>query len=1214
VAGGDANAPDITNNAGEVKESLKNFFAGTLFNLAHEKLIREFAARITQRGYAEGYKKSPLKNASGEDFTAEDLLSQVTYTPDLPGFDEGDAVQFTLSEDINTGALEFYDFIDEPAATSDFAHGSGKSFFHSPTLRKLDKALVPNISAEQVCNPKGSAPRSLLGIDKIIEQSMEDYEKMACIPNSSGVPPVKRALINGVIRCFFRTIACEYALRNVFMLAKYPMDEVFKNNVVLKYFANAIIKDFYNQTRWSSKYPQFLRLFMQEVNRMFKDLEANIPKGQSLLHPLTKEPIVVKTDKQKLAYLMAEQIPSMSETLKEVINTSLGGYTFTQNNIEKDFLNAIPHVEIADIIKPDYEPGGTYTTRNRFYKEAALDKEAGGTFSNRLTELGRQFFTDPEALEDDKNVNFLQGEGTTVGNHGGFILEKYIYIDPEGVDGEENGKLVNSSIYGATEKWAPDPTDTQKFADLWDDVDFSEFSLWERASLVGKCSPSRVKKRMEEFLDTLIESGGYPKEMQFSALGFKPVKFGYRLSYVLPSLEDTASSVYEQAQKDLDSFLMSDTGDPGAQLGDITPLEIQGQTSGARDSVERAAFLSKAYKLTERQVVLGAGATAPAAGDNPATVVISEKEVLKKTYYILPLIDIQKEADNLPNMTLEEARDNFPIWKWSNKPSWSSGTGPEGPNNFRKLMRMHPKYKQLIGQDPENAIFNVNRVASLVSLYTSTSMNNIPALNTLFDATKEALVMLFFTALRDTADFTAEDPYETACAQGVPPFPATALSGFPFNLMALFYSTPLKMIAGIVSLIDPGYKKYKDNGSDFNFTPFGKHPYAFPYTPMGWVLVFLDFSWFDDMAGMFDSDKKNSELCDDDNVISSSPIEEVLADVISDEEVAQTLSELDLATILADIEEDPFNATFKHGIDPALPWLSGDTVLSIQAGGSIGDVIFIEKDGKYWPPQEYGCEELLLLRAFYEATAKEGKEALEEIIIGSSGNTTAYTQLLVIVAKLLQRMKQLGCYDLMTESAWLVYDVPPPEDAEGQYHTYKYSAEQTLSTEAIYANMKANGDVITVASAKNWSQAFFEGLYKTCEEVYGENLFWGKSNISKYGDPEQGCIATYNLILTNFSDPKTKYNLKLAAKMRAVQLGYNAPSEKAHIKSILWNNVGTPSAWLSADLWGPLSAQDPDSDAPWLTNEMTGPDGKEFTVGPWILSSAFLELSGHILG
>jgi hypothetical protein len=55
---------------------------------------------------------------------------------------------------------------------------------------------------------------------------------------------------------------------------------------------------------------------MQEVNRMFRDLQANIPKNQPLLHPLTKEPIVVKTEKQKLAYLMAEQIPSMSDTLE----------------------------------------------------------------------------------------------------------------------------------------------------------------------------------------------------------------------------------------------------------------------------------------------------------------------------------------------------------------------------------------------------------------------------------------------------------------------------------------------------------------------------------------------------------------------------------------------------------------------------------------------------------------------------------------------------------------------------------------------------------------------------------------------------------------------------------------------------------------------------------------------------------------------------------
>jgi uncharacterized protein YuzB (UPF0349 family) len=83
-----------------------------------------------------------------------------------------------------------------------------------------------------------------------------------------------------------------------------------------------------------------------------------------------------------------------------------------------------------------------------------LDKEAGGTFSNRLTELGRQFFTDPEALENDNDLGYLEMERA---NHGGFILEKYIYIDPEGVDGEENGKLVNSSIYGDTEKWAPEP-------------------------------------------------------------------------------------------------------------------------------------------------------------------------------------------------------------------------------------------------------------------------------------------------------------------------------------------------------------------------------------------------------------------------------------------------------------------------------------------------------------------------------------------------------------------------------------------------------------------------------------------------------------------------------------------------------------------------------------------------------------------------------------
>jgi hypothetical protein len=716
---------------------------------------------------------------------------------------------------------------------------------------------------------------------------------------------------------------------------------------------------------------------------------------------------------------------------------------------------------------------------------------------------------------------------------------------------------------------------------------------------------------MEEFLGKLLENGSFPPNMEFSALGFGPIKFGYRLSYVLPSLENTASPAYEQMQKDLDALL---TGDPG--LGTITPadLDIQGANSATRDSAERAAFLSKAYKLTERQVVLGATANP----NDPTMVQLGEKETLKRTYYVLPLIDVEKEVDLLPSMTIEQVRDNFPIWTMNDNPSWSTGTGPDGPNGLKRLMRLDPRYMQLVGQDSQNAIFNANRVASLLSLYTTTSMNNIPALGTLFDATKEALVMLFFTALRDTADFTAEDPYETACAQGVPPFPATALSGFPFNLMALFYSTPLKMIAGIVSLIDPGYKKYKDNGSDFNFTPFGDHPYAFPYTPMGWVLVFLDFSWFDDMAGMFDSDKKNSELCDDDNVISSSSFDVLLAEVISDEEVAQTLSELDLATILADIEEDPFNATFKHGIDPALPWLTGDTVLSIVevVGGLFAEFekkkVHIEKDGKYWPPEEYGCEELLLLRAFYEATAKEGKEALEEIIIGSSGNTTAYTQLVVIVAGLLIRMKELGCYDLMAESAWLVYGAPTPEEAESKYFDLKYEALQDFTTESIYSNMKTNGDVFTVASANNWSSFFFNSLVETCKEVYGSNKFWGRtwSPMGTWSEPFQGMSVTKNnLILTSFSDPKTKYNLKLAAKMRAVQLGYNAPSEKAHIESILWNNVGTPSAWLSADLWGPLSAQDPDSDAPWLTNEMDGPDGKEFTVGPWLLSSAFIELA-----
>jgi len=1199
----DINAPDITNPFWQ--EELKTFFAGTLFNLAHEKLIREFAARITQRGYSEnyGYHLWTADETAGGKSTkpASMLLSAANYIPE--GTTANDEIQYDFSEDVNTDHLKYITF-DELDNMSYGETGAGykKSFFHSPTLRKLDKALVPNISAEQVCNPKASAPRSLLGIDKIIEQSMEDYEKMACIPDSSGVPPVKRALINGVIRCFFRTIACEYALRNVFMLAKYPMDEVFKNNVVLKYFANAIIKDFYNQTRWNSKYPQFLRLFLDEVNRMFKDLEATIPKGQPLLHPLTKEPIVVKTEKQKLAYLMAEQIPSMSDTLKEVISTSLGGYTFSQNNIEKDFMNAIPVVQIARIVDGDVDTGGTYITENRFYQPYALDKEAGGTFNNRLTELGRQYFTDPEALENDNDLGYLEMERA---NHGGFILEKYIYIDPEGVDGEENGKLVNSSIYGDTEKWAPEPAalipvNAGALFGFDDDNESSvvlgeEYPLvgWGKASLVGKCNDYKVRERMEEFLGKILENGSFPPNMEFSALGFGPIKFGYRLSYVLPSLENTASPAFEQAQKNLDALL---TGDPG--LSALTPadLDIQGANSATRDSAERAAFLSKAYKLTERQVVLGATANP----NNPTMVQIGEKETLKRTYYVLPLIDVEKEADLLPSMTIEQARDNFPAWSMSNTPSWSSGTGPDGPNGLKKLMRLDPRYMKLVGQDPQNAIFNANRVASLLSLYTSTSMNNIPALGTLFDATKEALVMLFFTALRDNADFTAEDPYETACAQGVPPFPATALSGFPFNLMALFYSTPLKMIAGIVALIDPGYKKYKDNGSDFNFTPFGKHPYAFPYTPMGWVLVFLDFSWYDDMEKMFDSDKKSSEACEDnpDNVVGGTAASDLLA--LPEEVGGSSPSELDIASVLADIEEDPFNATFKYGIDPALPWLTGDGT----AANSDGTDFLIEKDGAPWPPEEYGCEEILLLLAFYNATAKDGKEALEEIPYGS-GTATAYDQLVTIVSALTTKALQKGCTDLLHDSAHLIYNAPSAEKARDEFKTYLDLGEG-YSADDIYQTMLASNDVFGTLQTSNWDTALVESLSNTCKAVYGGHKFWVWNSAAMANDgitqgqvqkaPQSMNFKENGAMVMDFVNHPTEsgQNLKLAAKMRAVQLGYNSSTYKDWAKWFFEAEGGTSAPSNSPDLWAPLDTSDPFADAPWLvTNSPAG-----FTPGP----------------
>tara|TARA_R110000824_G_scaffold318197_1_gene505434 strand:- start:29 stop:1396 length:1368 start_codon:yes stop_codon:yes gene_type:complete len=358
---------------------------------------------------------------------------------------------------------------------------------------------------------------------------------------------------------------------------------------------------------------------------------------------------------------------------------------------------------------------------------------------------------------------------------------------------------------------------------------------------------------------------------------------------------------------------------------------------------------------------------------------------------------------------------------------------------------------------------------------------------------------------------------------------------------------------------------------------------------------------------MFDSDKKNSELCEDDNVVSNTPEEEILFDVISDSAVSTDETESEFPSIdelLEEIEADPFNAVFKYGIDPALPWLTGDG--SIAWEDEDGNKIFdVTKDGKPWPPEEYGCEEVLLLLAFYNATAKNGKEALQEIPFGG-GDKTAFDALTIIAAMLMKKAFQIGCTDLLADSAHLIYGMPNAAVMKIKYMAW-LNTGQTFDQGEIAIQMANNDDVFGTNYTKDWSKKFVKDLNKTCKYVYGKDgyKFWvynsaagGTDGITQ-GSVSQGEVENFktnHAMVMDFNNypEKSSQNLKLAAKMRAVQLGYNSPGEKQYIKGLMFLNPDTPDSLKVSEKWDPLETQDPFADAPWLT--AANPFG--YTVGP----------------
>jgi len=326
---------------------------------------------------------------------------------------------------------------------------------------------------------------------------------------------------------------------------------------------------------------------------------------------------------------------------------------------------------------------------------------------------------------------------------------------------------------------------------------------------------------------------------------FSEWSYGLRLAYVLPDAPG------EEFSEDIEgSHILAGifTASPGLQPGPSPSQETWGDWQQAKKSRKAYQGIEYVYPPTqigstatqeyysvdfdseetiEQQVFNKPGSvTTGATDDTPevstTTYTAKQEEALtiamSHTYYEIPFVEVETpvaggQAVELDYFITVNAWEQFPYEELFNK------------------MIQNPSFNDLFDKIDADTpgLISLKNIATMMTFYGLVATDAMPQFKKAFLNTKKLLRENFYTILN--AQRYDEDPKLSSSESAALGFPN--IFGPVMSTAAMFLAaTPMSILKGLVTLIDPGWKKY-------------------PWTPAGWVAYFLQKTdknpWFGDL-------------------------------------------------------------------------------------------------------------------------------------------------------------------------------------------------------------------------------------------------------------------------------------------------------------------------------------------------------------------------------